>query len=57
MSLGIRRRDEISALVPIAGVFEPDPRNRKTYRELSSAFVKCYKRTRGLFGLLNGTAH
>jgi xylulokinase len=56
MSLGIRRRDEISALVPIAGVFEPDPRNRKTYRELSSAFVKCYKRTRGLFGLLNGTA-
>ncbi len=53
MSLGIRRRDEISALVPISGVFEPDPRNRKTYRELSSAFVKCYKRTRGLFALLN----
>ncbi|HXY32683.1 MAG TPA: FGGY-family carbohydrate kinase [Planctomycetaceae bacterium] len=53
MSLGIRRRDEISSLVPISGVFEPDPRNRKTYRELSSAFVKCYKRTRGLFALLN----
>jgi xylulokinase len=53
MSLGIRRRDEISALVPIAAVFEPDPRNRKTYRELSSAFVKCYKRTRGLFAMLN----
>lgn len=56
MSLGIRRRDEISALVPIAGVFEPNSQNRKTYRELSSAFVKCYKRTRGLFGLLNGAA-
>jgi xylulokinase len=53
MSLKIRRRDEISAMVPIAGVFEPDPRNRKTYRELSSAFVKCYKRTRALFALLN----
>ncbi len=57
MSLGIRRRDEISALVPIAGVFEPDPRNRKTYRELSSAFVDCYKRTRGLFRLLNRVAN
>jgi xylulokinase len=53
MSLGIRRRDEISALVPVSAVFEPNPRNRKVYRELSSAFVKCYKRTRGLFGLLN----
>jgi xylulokinase len=53
MSLGIRRREEISALVPISTVFEPDPRNRKTYQELSSAFVKCYKRTRGLFALLN----
>jgi xylulokinase len=53
MSLGIRRREEVSGLVPIAGVFEPSSRNRKTYRELSSAFVKCYKRTRGLFALLN----
>jgi xylulokinase len=53
MSLGIRRRDEISAIVPVSAVFEPNPRNRKVYRELSSAFVKCYKRTRGLFGLLN----
>jgi xylulokinase len=52
-SLGIRKRDEIASLVPISGVFEPNPRNRKTYRELSSAFVKCYKRTRGLFALLN----
>jgi xylulokinase len=54
MSLGIRRKDEISSLVPISAVFEPNPRHRKIYRELSSAFVKCYKRTRGLFALLNG---
>jgi xylulokinase len=54
MSLGIRRRDEISSLVPVSGVFEPDSRNRKTYEELSSVFVKCYKRTRGLFAMLNG---
>ena len=53
-SLGIRRRDEIASLVPVSRVFDPNPRNRKTYRELSSAFVKCYKRTRGLFALLNG---
>jgi xylulokinase len=56
MSLGIRRRDEISSLVPISAVFEPNPRNRKVYRELSSAFVKCYKRMRGVFAMLNGTS-
>ncbi len=53
MTLGIRRREDISALVPISAVFEPNPSHRKVYRELSSAFVKCYKRTRGLFALLN----
>jgi xylulokinase len=52
-SLGIRRRDELASLVPVSGIFEPNPRNRKTYRELSSAFVKCYKRTRSLFAQLN----
>ncbi len=53
LSLGIRRRDEISALVPISGVFQPIRANRKTYEELFSAFVACYKRTRGLFTRLN----
>jgi xylulokinase len=53
LSLGVRRRDEISALVPISGVFQPIRANRKTYEELFSAFVACYKRTRGLFTRLN----
>jgi xylulokinase len=53
MSLGIRHRDEVSALVPIAGVFEPNLEHRRTYDELFAAFVACYKRTRGLFTQMN----
>jgi xylulokinase len=53
MSLGIRRREEISALVPVSAVFEPNPANRQTYEELFSTFVACYKRTRRLFSRLN----
>lgn len=53
MSLGIRRRDEIAALVPVAGVFEPRAEYRRTYEELFAAFVACYKRTRGLVTRLN----
>jgi len=53
MSLGIRRRDEVSLLVPIAGVFEPMREHRRTYDELFAGFVACYKRTRGLFAQLN----
>lgn len=57
MSLGIRRRDEISALVPISGVFEPKPEHRRTYEELFAAFVACYKRTHGVFAKLNRPMH
>jgi len=49
MSLGLRSCDSIASLVPTAGTFEPDPRHRPIYDELFAAFVKCYKRTRGLF--------
>jgi len=53
MSLGIRRRDEISEMVPISAVFEPNPANRRTYDELFPHFVACYKRNRTLFSRLN----
>ena len=53
LCLGIRKRSEISGLVPVAGVFNPDPRHRHTYEDLFSAFVACYKRTRGLFARFN----
>jgi xylulokinase len=53
MSLGIRRRDEISAMVPVSAVFEPNPANRRTYEELFPHFVACYKRNRTLFSRLN----
>ena len=53
MSLGIRRRDEISAMVPVSAVFEPLPANRRTYEALFPHFVACYKRNRTLFTRLN----
>lgn len=53
MSLGIRRRDEISAMVPVSAVFEPLPANRRTYEALFPHFVACYKRNRSLFSRLN----
>jgi xylulokinase len=53
MSLGIRRRDEISALVPISAEFKPNPTNRRIYEELFPHFVACYKRNRTLFSRLN----
>jgi xylulokinase len=53
MSLGIRRREEISAMVPVSAIFEPNPANRRTYEELFPQFVACYKRNRTLFSRLN----
>jgi xylulokinase len=49
MSLGIRGKHEVASLVPTAGMFEPNPRHRRTYDELLAVFVKSFKQTRGLF--------
>ena len=57
MSLGIRRRDEISSLVPIDAVFEPDPAHRATYDALFAAFVACYKQTKDLFAGFYRSTH
>ena len=56
-ALGHIRYGEISARVPIARVYEPNPGNRKIYDELFQAFVAIYQSNRKIYARLNRARH
>ncbi|MDA8355104.1 MAG: FGGY-family carbohydrate kinase [Actinomycetota bacterium] len=51
--LGAISLEEVRSLVPVDGIFEPDPANRALYDELFSEFPRLYKAERGMFRRLN----
>lgn len=53
MSLGDVERSEVRDLVPVAGVFAPDPAHRETYDRLFAEFPRLYKSQRGMFHRMN----
>ncbi|HMA10052.1 MAG TPA: FGGY-family carbohydrate kinase, partial [Ramlibacter sp.] len=55
-ALGHIRYDEISACVPVARTFTPDPANRRIYDELFAEFLALYKANRKAFSRLNTNA-
>jgi len=52
-ALGYIQYDEISSLVPIAKVYEPNPAHRKIYDELFEEFVAIYKSNQKIYARLN----
>jgi xylulokinase len=53
MALGDVERREVRDLVPVAGVFEPDPTNREVYDRSFAEFPRLYKSQRGMFHRMN----
>ena len=54
VALGHLAWDEVTATVPIARTFEPDPARRRVYGTLFPEFVNLYRSTRKLYARLNG---
>ena len=52
-ALGYIKYDEISARVPIARVFEPNPEHRKIYNELFNEFIAIYESNQKIYARLN----
>jgi xylulokinase len=52
-ALGYIQYHEISSLVPIAKVYEPNPAHRKIYDELFEEFVAIYKSNQKIYARLN----
>ena len=53
IALGLADAADLAMRVPVAAVYEPDPRNRACYDDLYAAFTGFYKRTRALYARLN----
>jgi xylulokinase len=53
VALGLADADDLATRVPVAAVYEPDPRNRSCYDDLYAAFKGFYKRTTTLYARLN----
>jgi len=53
VALGHTRPDELSAKVPVAAVYRPDPANREVYDDLYAEFTKLYKALKPIHRTLN----
>lgn len=53
IALGEVRRDELRGLVPIAGVYRPNPANRDLYEKLYREFKGLYRRQKSFFKRMN----
>jgi len=53
VALGLLKFDDIPGLTQFSGIFEPNPENRKIYRELFSQFLALYRSNKAVFRRLN----
>jgi len=54
ITLGYRSVEDISSLVKIKKVFEPDTSNRKIYNKMYAQYRQIFKRNKKVFNALNG---
>ena len=53
VALGHARPGDLSAKVPVAAVYRPNPANRDLYDELFGEFTKLYKANKAIHARLN----
>jgi xylulokinase len=53
VALGLLSPADIAGRVPVAAEYRPDPGHRERYDELYAAFIRFYRRTRGIYARLN----